>query len=834
MPVDVLALPASSMSTKWKEPYASASINQKLTGIIAPGIYRGLLLAQDPFLGDRTVLVKADPTSGDHVAVYQNAAGYSLTYRDAGSGDITLSLAAYSNVVVIISVFIDYQPGTDTTGSFRVFTSAEFNALSADIKNALVIAGTVTVPVSGAISPGNITLLNRTLASNNLPTGAIPNAPIVRNPGFELGEINGTYARSSVFWDKSFTVGSGTWKTSNSVVHTGLKSIEMNVTSGPVTGELSQQMGIETAEGELFIIESSVKQMKTVSSGSISLFLDWSDSTDAVFTTTSVSLNSGLDASFRTVKTIVAAPAGAVMLRAVGVRASTLSPSSTGIFMYIDNVDVFVQPRDPSYPYPFDQAFRRPVATTRLALEDPTTGFSGLSASLRQDVSTPSGEGRILLEPNNPSSLPPALDVLGRLYKLGSGLLSTETDGLKPRIEADISVASGSDFTLMWQSARAGESVGLYSQPVVRIYSSSDGQWALTSNAAWNGTAWAKDISGQKATKLAQAKDGLRLLSRVADGTWNDVSWTDSFTITNTSTTNMQLSTPTPSASLDALFARMSHGVFENTVTDVTLITELRFGALKVRIYGSSDATSTYRLQAVLNASWDGTQWVRDTSATGASRLVMEMQPVSSFGSSFWRFQFVDATTTATWADATWVSQASVDQYGAHFSLPTTVSKAIYVTPINAITNDGQVFYQKSLNQSYWTIAAGRGGGAYMYYPLPYLSVGWKLVGYELVLNKQDTGGSVTTLLVNARDQTEASLSAGASLSLGGLNTSGYYAFGETFSPITVNFYTRQIFVPGHLTVRPNIFYVRVQGSATATGGSDILFGVMFYYCYVY
>ena len=32
MPVDVLTLPPSSINTKWKEPYASASLNAKLVG----------------------------------------------------------------------------------------------------------------------------------------------------------------------------------------------------------------------------------------------------------------------------------------------------------------------------------------------------------------------------------------------------------------------------------------------------------------------------------------------------------------------------------------------------------------------------------------------------------------------------------------------------------------------------------------------------------------------------------------------------------------------------------------------------------------------------------
>ena len=525
MPTDVLALPPSSIATKWKEQYASASVNQKLTGIIAPGIYRGLLMAVDPLLGDRTILVKADATSGDHVAVYQNAAGYSVTYRDDVSGDITLSLAAYASVTVIVCVYINYTPGVDTTGSFRVFTQAEFNVLSADVKNALVILGTVTVPVSGPISSGNITLLNRTLASNNLPSGAIPNAPVVRNPGFELGETNGTYAKSSVFWDKSFTVGSGTWKTGTTIVNTGLKSIEMNVTSGPVTGELSQQMGIETAEGELFLVDVSVRQMKTVSSGAIVVFLDWADTNDAILTTTTVSLDGGgIDGAFRSVRTIVAAPAGAVSLRAAGIRATVLSPSSTGTFMYIDNIDVFIQPRDISYPYPFDQSFRRGISTTGILMQDPSGVIGDLAALLRFDKSSPASEGSAYIErrDQNSSSLPPALALLGRILSLGSGLVGTETDALKSRIAAPYGIAGGIDYTLLWESVPVSGTAS-----PLRWYVSSAGVMLWTVNAKWNSPTanqWNKDTSGSVAYKLQVS--GADLSWQLRDASLN-TSWLD-------------------------------------------------------------------------------------------------------------------------------------------------------------------------------------------------------------------------------------------------------------------------------------------------------------------
>jgi hypothetical protein len=527
MPLDVLALPGSSLNTKWKEPYASASLNQRMVGIVAPGIYRGLRLVPDPALGDRTVVVEKDPDKLDHVAVYENAAGYSVAYRDATSGDITLSLLAYSNVTVVICLFVNYAPGVSTTGSYRVYTQAEFDVLAAAVKNALVVLGTVVVPVSGAISSSNISLLNRTLASLNLSRGTIPNAPVVRNPGFESGETNATHAKSTLFWDKSITAGTGTWKTSTTQVSTGMKSIEINVTAGPISGEISQQVGVQTEEDELFIISVDLKQLKTISSGTLAFFLEWSDVNDALLTTTTISLDGGgVDSAFRTISTIIPAPAGAASLRSVGVRATLMDPATPGIFGYLDNVDVLVEPRDPSHPYPFDQAFRRAVAATALTLLDKTGNFASQLASLRFDPSTPSGEGRVLAEPGNPANTPPALGWLGRFYKLGSALLATEANALKPRVEADTSIAGSTEFTLMWQSARDGESAGGYTQAVVRTYTSPSGSWVFTANAAFDGTNWIKDVNGQVAYRLTLARDQFVISSQIGGtNTWADAAW---------------------------------------------------------------------------------------------------------------------------------------------------------------------------------------------------------------------------------------------------------------------------------------------------------------------
>lgn len=528
MPVDVLTLPPSSINTKWKEPYASASLNAKLVGVIAPGIYRGLRMVFDPSLGDRTVVVQADADKNDHVAVYESDTGYSVTYRDATSGDITLSLASYASVNVVVCVFITYATGVSTSGSYRVYTEAEFAALAATVRDHLVVLGTVTVPASGAIPSANISLLRRTLASSNFSSGSILNAPLVKNADFEVGETNATHARSSLFWDKSVTVGTGSWKTDAITVDSGMKSIELNVTAGPLTGEMSQQIGVQTLEGQLFLISVRIKQLKTITSGSLVFFMEWSDVNDALLSTTTQTLDGGaVDSAFRTVETIIPAPAGAASLRAIGIRATALSPFTTGVFGYVDGVNVNVEPVDAQHPYPFDQAFRRAVTGTSLALYNKSGTFADAIASARFDPSTPSGEGRFLIEPGNPSSLPPTLELPGRLRKLGSSLLGSEVNSIKPRIEADVSVFAGTEFTLLWESARAGEVIGTYTQGAMRKYGVAAGGVIDTVNARWDGTNWNKDIAGQVAQKWQMTASVVRSQYRMAanNSAWSDAGW---------------------------------------------------------------------------------------------------------------------------------------------------------------------------------------------------------------------------------------------------------------------------------------------------------------------
>jgi len=521
MPVDIQALPSDSINTKWKDPYASASLNRRPVGITPPGIYRGLALSTDPLSGDRTVNIESDPDSGDHVAVFENEDGFSLNYRDEASGDMTISLTAYSSVDVVISLFVDYQIGLSTSGIIRSYTQAEFDGLSPSFRNSLVVVGTVSVPASGAIGAGSLSLNQRTLASQNIQKGTIQNAPIIRNNLFEIGETGQSYELSSHFWRKTASAGAGTWTTSTDRAESGTKSIKLEIATAPFSGEISQQAGIGTTTGELLICSIAVWQDLTISSGLFQFFVEFSDSNGDLLATLTQNLDGGIDTGWRTVSPIIQSPAGAVSIRSFGVRCTALDPSSVGTFAYIDSIEINVESADPQLPYPFDQRFRQRVGASSIQLIGEDGNFSDISADISFNPEIPSGEGSISVSSVNPSSLPPALELAGRMIELGSQLLATGANALKARISAEQADSGVSTYTLMWETFKSGVQGS-------RTYVKHDGTLINTGNARWNGTNWVKDVNTVEASMTEFGTDGTWSIFVQGAGidVWADGAWT--------------------------------------------------------------------------------------------------------------------------------------------------------------------------------------------------------------------------------------------------------------------------------------------------------------------
>lgn len=534
MPIDVQPISTDLIGVKWKEQYASAALNRRPVGITPPGIYRGLTPTEDPGFGDRTVQVSADPTKSDHVAVFETSTGYSINYRDDVSGSFTLDLSGYASARVVIALFVNYEIGVDTTATFRTYTETEFNALSAVDKNELVVLGTVDVPASGPIPAGSITIENRTLASQNIQKGTVLDPPFIRNTGFELGVAGAYHRYSSAFWDKtSLDVGEIRWIASTTEAWTGLKSIEMYVTVGPVTGRLAQHLGVPVVESQVIFLELYVKQIKTVVAGDFQFFVEYGDADGDVLSTATVDLDAGsVDTAFRKVTSTIAVPSGAFSVRAVGVEVDTMNPLTADEFAYIDNVQLFIQPEDARQPYDFESDWRQAINASSITLRDPdsTGGFPDRAALLHYEKGTPSGEGQVTLEEaeqGTGSKLPPAVNLQGRIASIGEGLLQGWGDATKARVAAPVApgiLAGTSDYTLMWESQVD------VAAAAARFYAKFDGTCVLTTNAKFDGANWNKDPggAGSEASRFDLRGNGVEVKRQEAGtNVWGDGAWTE-------------------------------------------------------------------------------------------------------------------------------------------------------------------------------------------------------------------------------------------------------------------------------------------------------------------
>ena len=253
--------------------------------------------------------------------------------------------------------------------------------------------------------------------------------------------------------------------------------------------------------------------------------MEWADANDDVVSTTTQTLDGGaIDAEFRTVEFVITAPSGSSSLRRIGIEATGLNPTATGLFAYIDDVNVFVEPRDIQYLYPFDQAFRRQLSGTGVVLTDKNGDFASQApASIRFDSTTPAGEGQLVVESGDSTALPPSLNFPGRLYNLGTELLDSSTDALKARVGAPYGVAAGISYTLMWESPPVSGA----SLAVARIYVDTSGSSIFTNNAKWGAGQWNPDVN-QSATKTSVSSTGLRVQHRntvTALAPWLDTAW---------------------------------------------------------------------------------------------------------------------------------------------------------------------------------------------------------------------------------------------------------------------------------------------------------------------
>jgi hypothetical protein len=357
-------------------------------------------------------------------------------------------------------------------------------------------------------------------------------SPLIRNGGFEHG-VSGDQTRFGVSdWENRPDLAvNGAWRLGATAVASGAKSLEFNRTStSAATGRIEQVQELPVTPTQNIKVTVSVRQLIAPIAGTYSIVLNWGDLNSVASGSSTVPLQvlAFVDGAFRAVSQTVAVPANKRFLKSVSVEVAGVTTASTGVALAIDDLQVLVELAAPTVTPVADNTRLLPRVADAIVLEDPSTYSLGqLAALFHFDKSTPATEGQVILERRDQTypSAPPALAHFGRMYQLGSKLLDTEARALLPRVSADISTVVGVEFTLMWESALQGETVGTYTQAPLRFYASNDGRMLLVSNARFDGTNWNGDVPANPSFRVVIKGDQVRFEYINGAGTWAESGW---------------------------------------------------------------------------------------------------------------------------------------------------------------------------------------------------------------------------------------------------------------------------------------------------------------------
>ena len=519
MPVNVKTVLSTNIKTRWREPFASEALNKKSLGVIPPGAYRGLLLVTEGAT-PLTVTVTADTTTSDHVAVAETSNGFSLSYINAGGDfDLLLDNASLLSEEVVVTLHLTHKTGADAAGYFIAYTAAEFDALSASARDALVVLGTVDVPASGIIPAADVTGTRRSLPFQRRTSGATPWTPLVRNGSFDVGDTAAGHARGILYWHRTeSSVFDWDYSTTDAVSAGQSLALTVNTSSTVFTAIMRHRLGAEVPEvpaGRQVRVAFQKKQLIIPTAGTVDIILLFKDSAGTTSETVVVSLDvTGIDASFVAVEKTITIPSGMVALDHARIKFDGANFPSTGEAFLFDDFQIWLEP-DPTglLAERSRQGAMVDANVVNIRGEDAEKDFSTALAQLDFD-------GTNLTVKNPQTSAPAGIDVEGRGI-LGTGLLATIAQAEIPRVQAPASVFAGVELTIMWESIPSG-------QAGHRFYVGSDGGCVRTFNAVYDNTTgkWSRDDDAVDSTGVFEDAQGITVKRQfAAAGTWFELGW---------------------------------------------------------------------------------------------------------------------------------------------------------------------------------------------------------------------------------------------------------------------------------------------------------------------
>lgn len=656
MVASIYSFASDEVRMKWREPFFTAGVNAALAVVQAPGIYRGFRLL--PTVTNCELLVRADETAHDSVAVYLTASGLALTLRR--TSDLTLDLTAYAGSTLYVTIYAVYSLGSPTTATIRLYTASEY--LAAAERSELLVLGMVTVTSSAPVAT---VLDHRTVAARSLASGVVPPRVLLRNGGFETGAVGDAGALTLPYWEKVSVSGTASWRT-RSTVHSAdsLKSLALAYVSGaPYSGYITQAINAPVTPGQVVRLSYKVRVDAVPLSGSLAITFDYTaglgGSTGTV--TAAVALGATTAGAFVSVDLARVVPIEVTHLRSVTIAATLLSYGSSADVLFLDDLVVSLLEAAPEAEPPLASSLTGYLSAGVLALEDPTIDSYGPASILRHLDAAYDGDPGVVASGRDGG--PTLLNLLGRLI-VGDGIQSEETT---PRLKMDFDVASTA--TLMWESVGGAEGA-------IRMYAYSNGAFILTVNARWDGTHWTRDVTTTYgSTALQLASYGLFLYDHnaaLAD-TWNDSyttgHWEATFTtpvpastFAATLATGLTVGQTIANTNAGAILPRL---VADRSTTPArSLILEMGPTGHGVRIYRSySGAAESF--EVVHNATWNAAsaEWTRESGSVTSQKFAF-----GPTGLDVW------TTTQTTWSDAAWETAA--------LRVSTTPNPASNATPV--------------------------------------------------------------------------------------------------------------------------------------------------------
>jgi hypothetical protein len=519
----------------------TTTLAQTITGLLALtptapdnaplvlAVLEGGALGSDLLLSTQAKQYMAGNYDGEgHVITPANVASFFVSNptQALAEGD---TLCAYFPMVSDTTAVGGRRQAIPENSNTAIAASAFFNSRVRPeyLVNALpickVVSGALVFSTGTEIAAGD---------TNVSLSAAAPLSPFIRNGGFAHGVTGATNRFAVSNWENRADLAvNGAFQLGTAIVDTGGKSLEFVKTTGAAsTTRIDQVQELPVTPGQTFRVSIRVRQMIAPTAGTYFVGLYWGDNNSAASGSNTMPFQSigVVDGSFRTVTLVVTVPAGKRFLKTVTVEAAAVTTAAAGVAAVVDNLQIVLEGAAPADTKIIDETRIRPVLADALVLDDPNTYQLGeLAALLRMDKATPALEGRVVLERRDQTypNLPPALALQGRLLQLGAKLLDTEARALLPRVSADISVLAGAEFTLMWESAREGETIGTYTQAPMRLYGANDGRMLFVSNARFDGTLWNPDVAASQSFRIVLQAAQVRFEYFNGGPTWAEASW---------------------------------------------------------------------------------------------------------------------------------------------------------------------------------------------------------------------------------------------------------------------------------------------------------------------